>query len=82
MHSDGFRVRVNTMKGLEPLPSLLSSQVCEGLFPAYHLPNGKQAFMYYNGGQLMDEVRDEICTLWSDISPFSILVDKGMGVGA
>jgi hypothetical protein len=32
------------------------SQVCEGLFPAYQLPNGKMAYMYYNGGQLMDEV--------------------------
>ena len=33
-----------------------SPKVCEGLFPAYQLPNGKQAFMYYNGGQLLDEV--------------------------
>jgi hypothetical protein len=33
------------------------SKVSKGLFPAYQLPNGKQAFMYYNGGQLLDEVR-------------------------
>ena len=33
------------------------AKVCEGLFPSYQLPNGKQAFMYYNGGQLLDEVR-------------------------
>lgn len=23
------------------------SRVCEGMFPSYQLPNGKQAFMYY-----------------------------------
>lgn len=28
----------------------------EGLYPSYQLPNGKQAFMYYNGGALLDEV--------------------------
>ena len=32
------------------------AKVSEGLFPAYQLPNGKQAFMYYDGGQLLDEV--------------------------
>ncbi|KAG1678758.1 hypothetical protein FOA52_012798 [Chlamydomonas sp. UWO 241] len=32
------------------------SKVCEGMFPAYQLPNGKQAFMYYRGGTLLDEV--------------------------
>ena len=32
------------------------AKVCEGLFPSYQLPNGKQAFMYYNGGSLLDEV--------------------------
>lgn len=32
------------------------SRVCEGLFPSYQLPNGKKAFMYYNGGVLLDEV--------------------------
>jgi hypothetical protein len=30
-------------------------QVSEGLFTEYVLPNGKKAFMYYNGGGIMDE---------------------------
>ena len=34
-----------------------SSQVGKELFPAYQLPNGKMMYMYYNGGQLLDEVR-------------------------
>jgi hypothetical protein len=29
--------------------------VGEGLFTEYTLPNGKKAFMYYNGGGVMDE---------------------------
>ena len=28
----------------------------DGLFPSYQLPNGKQMYMYYNGGALLDEV--------------------------
>ena len=32
------------------------SRVGNGLFPAYQLPNGKMMYMYYNGGQLLDEV--------------------------
>lgn len=32
------------------------SKVGQDLFPAYQLPNGKQTFMYYNGGVLLDEV--------------------------
>lgn len=32
------------------------SRVCKDMFPAYQLPNGKMAYMYYNGGQLLDEV--------------------------
>ncbi len=32
------------------------SRVCKDMFPSYQLPNGKQAYMYYNGGVLLDEV--------------------------
>ncbi|KAJ9524025.1 hypothetical protein QJQ45_022487, partial [Haematococcus lacustris] len=32
------------------------SRVCDGLFPAYQLPNGRKAYMYYNSGVLLDEV--------------------------
>lgn len=33
------------------------SRVGQDLFPSYQLPNGKQTYMYYNGGTLLDEVR-------------------------
>eukprot|EP00798_Chlamydomonas_sp_ICE-L_P023775 gene23775-9334_t len=33
------------------------SKVCQGMFPSYQLPNGKQTYMYYNGGTLLDEVQ-------------------------
>ncbi|GAX83592.1 hypothetical protein CEUSTIGMA_g11017.t1 [Chlamydomonas eustigma] len=32
------------------------AKVGEGLYPAYQLPNGKQMYVYYDGGQLVDEV--------------------------
>jgi hypothetical protein len=32
------------------------ARVGEGLFEAYSLPNGRQAFMYYTAGPLVDEV--------------------------
>lgn len=31
------------------------AKVSEGLFTEYQLPNGRKAFMYYNGGGIMDE---------------------------
>ncbi|GAX81636.1 hypothetical protein CEUSTIGMA_g9064.t1 [Chlamydomonas eustigma] len=38
------------------------ARVSEGLFPVYQLPNGKQAFMYYNGGVLLDEVHVDMAS--------------------
>ena len=37
------------------------SRVGQDLFPFYQLPNGKQTYMYYNGGTLLDEVRGQWC---------------------
>lgn len=38
------------------------AKVSEGLFPHYLLPNGKKAFMYYQGGLLMDQAAVEPVT--------------------
>ena len=47
----------DTQPQLSVFEHVEGAKVCEGLFPSYQLPNGKQAYMYYNGGQLLDEVR-------------------------
>ncbi len=45
-----------TMPKLAIFEHIEGSRVSDGLFPAYQLPNGKQMYMYYNGGALLDEV--------------------------
>jgi hypothetical protein len=39
------------------------SRVSQGLYPSYQLPNGKQTFMYYSGGLMLDEVREAVMNL-------------------
>lgn len=51
VHDDQSRPLLTMFEHVE------GARVSKGLFPSYQLPNGKQAFMYYNGGSLLDEVR-------------------------
>ena len=40
------------------------SQVYEGLFPKYTLPNGKEAFFYYYAGALLGSVHRDQCSFF------------------
>jgi len=55
-----FEDRIITDEDSRPTLTLFEhvqgSRVCEGMFPSYQLPNGKMAYMYYNGGLLLDEM--------------------------
>jgi hypothetical protein len=45
-------------------------QVGEGLFQVYNLPNGRQAFMYYDAGNTMDEA--DVKPLWPPPRPTTV----------
>lgn len=53
--------------GLKPTLTVFEhiegSRVTEGLFPEYTLPNGRKAYMYYKGGNLMDEAHVDPLTV-------------------
>eukprot|EP00879_Flechtneria_rotunda_P024201 GHRR01025649.1.p1 GENE.GHRR01025649.1~~GHRR01025649.1.p1 ORF type:complete len:986 (+),score=357.96 GHRR01025649.1:892-3849(+) len=55
---------------LTMFPHTEGAKVSQGLFTEYSLPNGRKAFMYYNGGNVMDEA--EVGPVWPPSRPTTV----------